>query len=197
MKVIIFGAYGFLGRHLSKFLESSAYTILRVGSDITSDICYSHTDGYVTLSLILQQYVPDVIINLLALTDVDECEKSPNSAYKLNTNFPACLKRCLVELVKDIHVIHISTDQIYSGHGPHVEEKSNNPLNTYGLTKLFGEYEICSQDSLILRTNFVGKSLVDCKVSFSDWIVYSLKSGSSIKGYNNIYFSPLHISSPV
>ena len=55
---------------------------------------------------------------------------------------------------KDIFLIHISTDQLYSGEGPHIENKIN-PLNVYALTKRLGEIEASKVPSSILRTNFV------------------------------------------
>lgn len=191
---MIFGAYGFLGLHLSRFLELNGSTILKVGTNISSDIYYKHPQDYRKLPHILRMHLPDVIINLIALTDVDRCEEELSHAYSLNTYFPALLKMSALELDRCIHIVHISTDQIYSSYGPHTENEKIKPINIYGITKLFGEYEINSQNSLILRTNFIGKSLSAEKISFSDWIVNSLRSSRRINGYNDIFFSPLHIS---
>ena len=91
---------------------------------------------------------------------------------------------------KRIFFLQISTDQVYSGKGPH-KEKFAKPVNTYGKTKLNGERYIKNINGCILRTNFVGKSLKNDKKSFTDWIFNSLKNGKTIPVFKNIKFSPL------
>ena len=62
----------------------------------------------------------DVIINLVALTDLEKCEKDVASAFKSNVQTMEKLIASISSL--NIHLIHISTDQVYSGDGPHKEE---------------------------------------------------------------------------
>ena len=57
-----------------------------------------------------------------------------------------------------IFLLHLSTDQVYSGKGPH-RENFTYPINNYGKTKLKGERFVKKINGCILRTNFVGKSL--------------------------------------
>ena len=61
-------------------------------------------------------------------------------------------------LSEKIFLLHLSTDQVYSGKGPH-RENFTNPINNYGKTKLKGEGFVKKINGCILRTNFVGKSL--------------------------------------
>ena len=74
----------------------------------------------------------------------------------------------------DFHLIHLSTDQVYSGFGIH-KESCVNPLNVYGITKYCSELVASKIDSTIIRTNYHSKSLVPKRYSFSDWLVKSLK----------------------
>ena len=60
------------------------------------------------------------------------------------------------QLNKNPHLIQISTDQIYSGKGPHKESKIK-LINHYARTKYNGEKEALKIKSTILRTNFIGK----------------------------------------
>ena len=64
------------------------------------------------------------------------CEKNINKAFNSNANY---VKKILSEIWEpNINFVQISTDQVYSGPGPH-SEKDTSPLNVYGLTKLIGE----------------------------------------------------------
>ena len=195
MKVLILGAYGFLGMHLSRHLESEGFYVIKLGRSCSADIKYVHQHDSSRLPSILEKIKPDIIINLIALTNVDLCEKQPRLAYELNTDLPSLLTSALLTINKQPQVIHVSTDQVYDGKGPHSELSNVKPANTYSLTKLFGEFKIESNHTLILRTNFVGRSLVASKSSFSDWIINSLNSSTEIRGFNDIFFTPLHISS--
>lgn len=195
MKILILGAYGFLGMHLSMYLKSKGLSVIRSGRTGTADIKYHHKYDSKNLSIILEKVKPDAIVNLIAFTNVDLCEKFPRQAFDLNTDLPATLVSSVRNSNNQPLIIHISTDQVYWGEGPHTELSNISPCNTYSLTKLFGEYKVESNNTLILRTNFIGKSFATDRTSFSDWIVNSLKSNIHIKGFNDIFFSPLHTSS--
>ena len=75
------------------------------------------------------------------------------------------------------------------------KENQTNPINYYSKTKLIGEKYALKQKAIILRTNFIGRQSTYSKLSLSDWIVFSLKNKVMIKGYDNIYFNPIHTSS--
>ena len=195
MKALILGAYGFLGIHLCSYLESKGFCVIRSGKSDTAFIKYFHRSGSTNLLPIIQDVRPDIIINLIALTNVDLCEKDPRQAYDLNTDLPAHLKSSITQLGITPLVIHISTDQVYYGKGPHNEQSNIKPINIYSTSKLFGEFNIEADHTLILRTNFVGMSLKANGFSFSDWIVESLESKKKINGYYDIFFSPLHVTS--
>ena len=88
--------------------------------------------------------------------------------------------------------MQISSDQLYSGKGPHTEKKIK-PLNYYSLTKKYSEKWSSKIKSCILRTNFVGFSKDKKKVTFTDWIYRSLKMKKKINAYKNVFFSPLYV----
>lgn len=49
-------------------------------------------------------------------------------------------------------------------------------------------------DSIILRTNFIGRSHSIDRGGLADWIINSLKSGNKITVFEDVLFNPLHIS---
>ena len=69
MNVIILGASGFLGSHLCNFLKVKN-TVLRCGRNKKNDIILKNINQK-KISKILERYKPDIIINLINLTNVD------------------------------------------------------------------------------------------------------------------------------
>ena len=137
---------------------------------------------------------PKVVINCIALTDVDKCELNPKLAADLNHFLPQTLARICSEL--GIYLIHISTDHYDSSlRSPRKEEDIVFGINQYGKTKMQGENSILdlNQSSLILRTNFFSYSLLRNN-SFLNWIVNNLENNLIIKGFTDIEFSPISIA---
>ena len=91
---------------------------------------------------------------------------------------------------KNSYLIQLSTDQVYDGKGLKKEDEIT-IKNYYSFSKLAGDIVATSVNSVVIRTNFFGKSYKYNRDSFSDWILTSLKNGQSIKAFNDIYFSPL------
>ena len=81
------------------------------------------------------------------------CEKKKEKAKKLNFKIPYNLSIWLKKNSKKF-LIHFSTDQVYSGKGPHKENKIN-LINQYAKTKKLGEDALLSTNSIIIRTNFL------------------------------------------
>jgi dTDP-4-dehydrorhamnose reductase len=102
-----------------------------------------------------ERYRPETVINAAAMTDVPGCERDDIKAFKVNGLGPKliaqnCLKYNAV-------LLHISTDYVFDGKkgSPYIEEDVPNPLNTYGISKLAGEYYIraLTQRHFIVRTS--------------------------------------------
>ena len=61
-------------------------------------------------------------------------------------------------------------------------------MNTYCRHKRLAEKVCLKNKSLILRTNFFGKSITK-KNSFSDWIFHSFKKKRKLFLFNNVLFN--------
>ena len=141
----------------------------------------------------------DVLVNAVALTNVDICEKDPDLAFKLNAQIPEKLARYCKE--NEAYLIHISTDQIFSGEEEQYDESSKpDPINVYGKTKLQGELAIQNilgeKNFTIFRTNFFGINCIN-KLSFSEWILDSLKNKKEIKMFPDVFFNPVLVQTLV
>lgn len=99
----------------------------------------------------------DVVVNAAAYTAVDKAEAEPEIARLVNFESVAAMAQAC--RVRDIPLIHISTDYVFDGSksSPYVEDDATNPLGVYGRTKLEGEIAIRATGAkhVILRTSWV------------------------------------------
>lgn len=189
--ILILGATGLLGTTLVPVLASSGHRVIAHGftavSEEQADLC-----DYFQTSSLVARVKPECIINLVALTNVDQCERNPHKAYLLNVSTVVNVVRSIREKTKKCHLIQISTDQVYDGRGPHAE--SNITItNSYAFSKIASELVAAGLPSTVVRTSFFGRSRCATRMSFSDWIVRSLRHDESINVFDDIMFSPLEI----
>jgi dTDP-4-dehydrorhamnose reductase len=192
LKFLVTGAYGFLGEILSKELIRHGHTVFRQGRGENAQVRCDLSRGE-NFRRVFRQISPDVTINLIAQTDVDYCEVNPSDAFEANTRTLDIITDVVVN-EPSTHLIHVSTDQVYSGIGPH-SECVVAPQNVYAITKYAGELLAGKVSATILRTNFVGPSPCSSRLGLSDWIVHSLRMGEAITLLSDVRFSPLHVTS--
>lgn len=192
-RILILGAYGLLGRSLNRRLVDNGHVVLRQGRSASAEVCFDPTDGDAVTALLAQQRV-DVVVNLVAATNVDQCEADPQLAYRANVQVVEALVHALDSGTDNMapHLVQISTDQVYDGQGPH-EEMVVDPCNVYALSKLAGEFVSSRIGATVIRTNFFGRSHCVGRASLSDWIVNSLRAGQNITVFDDVLFSALHI----
>ncbi len=190
MRILICGAYGLLGVSLKSYLIRRGYFIIGCRR---SDYTASGKGSYILNKILIDNQI-DVVVNLVALTDVDGCEANPILAYDLNVEHVKKIKNAIegVESLHKPHLVHISTDQVYDGATGLQSEDMTKPINVYGKTKYLGERVAQEIGSSILRTNFIGRSKVVDKTSFTDWIVNNCVLQKNITVFNDVYISPLH-----
>ena len=100
---------------------------------------------------------PEMVINLAAFTNVDECESKAERAFAVNAQGMRHLT--LGALRCHAKVVYLSTDYVFDGEKrePYVESDLPNPLNVYGRSKLQGERYVqeLTEDGLIVRTQWL------------------------------------------
>ena len=189
--VLVTGATGLLGAALVPALQTAGFTVLRHGWQAAADVHADLTRRDDTLAL-LKRVRPDVIVHLAALTDVDACEADPQRAYLLNLQSVVHLAEWIANARPGSHLVHISTDQVYDGAGPHAEGGVC-IRNTYAFSKIAAEIAASGVGATVLRTNFFGRSQRAGRASFSDWLFAALRSGQAIQVFDDVLFSPLAI----
>lgn len=193
--VIVFGATGLLGSVLCPFLTSSGFSVLGQSRGSRADISIDPLN-FAQLTGVIDEYAPDAIVNLIAATSVERCEDDVLGAFVANVMVPQLLGEAVARARQRgvaPHLLHVSTDHLYAGPGPH-REAGARPCNVYALTKYAGELAVDPGRSTILRTNFVGRSKVAGRASLSDWVVQSLRAGKQISVYQDVMFSALHVT---
>ena len=189
--ILLSGSNGLLGTGLKNYFNQNKinyYTIGRENCNFNGDIKDS-----LFVEKTIKSLEPSVFINMAAITDVDFCEDNKELAYKVNTEFPLLVSIILKSTKNKYYIIQISTDQVYSGIGPHNESDAN-PINYYSFTKYETEKLLKNVNAISLRTNFFGKSLNKNKFSFTDKIYNSCLNEKKFNVFNDVYFSPVSLN---
>lgn len=189
MKVLILGSAGLFGGTLVPFLKSRGHEVKTHSRGDGGQYQADLNDPLGTNEL-LEKIEPEVIINLVGLTDVDRCETQPNRAYLANVRTVENIADWIKQEKAPCHLVHISTDQVYDGVGPHTEEQAT-LMNYYAFSKYAGELAAASVPSTIVRTNFFGRSHCAKRASLSDWLFRSLSNGDPIQVFDDVLFNPL------
>lgn len=177
-----------LGARLGPILRDLDFEViehgLRPGAEESADLVTAAESR-----ALLDRVMPEAIVHLVGLTNVDECERDPHRAYQLNVLALAHI----VDWLRDTgaaRLVFISTDQVYDAPGENTE---NEVLirNTYGLTKLFAERVALAVDGTVLRTNFFGRSCTPERSSFSDWVRLGTGTPEDLLLLTDVEVSPL------
>jgi dTDP-4-dehydrorhamnose reductase len=190
-RVLVTGARGLLGSTLVPYLQTSGFEVTGHARKAEGDIHADLADGDQVNDMV-GKVEPEIIVNLAALTNVDLCERRPQLAYLANVKTVENLASSIRNLPIRCHLVHLSTDQVYDGAGPHKEEDIT-LSNYYAFSKYASELAAERASATTLRTNFFGPSRCPGRVSLSDWLVESLKSRQSITVFDDVSFSPLSL----
>ncbi|MEM0373827.1 MAG: NAD(P)-dependent oxidoreductase [Sulfolobaceae archaeon] len=177
MRILILGSSGQLGLELSKVLKGElikTYNSTEIPEGYSLDV----TDFQLLEDFIIKKR-PNVVINTVAVTDVDKCEIDRGKAY--NVNAEAVRHMVRASRIVEAYFVHISTDYVFDGKkGLYTESDLPNPINYYGLTKLLGEtYALSYDDSLVIRTSGLFRHK-----GFPIYVYKTLKEGG---GGNTVY----------
>jgi dTDP-4-dehydrorhamnose reductase len=132
----------------------------------------------------------DVVINASGLTDVDQCQTYPRESFRANAGVSLACRDVYRTIRKSFYLVQFSTNQTYSGEGPHHENKLCNPRNAYAAAKHRGDIACLDIGGLVLRGAFIGKSESHRRPTFTDWVLHALIEG--LPGtYSDCSFNPL------
>ncbi len=105
----------------------------------------------------IESIYPEIVINVAAFTDVDECESNEEKVFSINAE--GMRHVALGALRCHAKVVYLSTDYVFDGRKkePYLESDPPNPLNVYGRSKWKGEQYVQElvENSLIIRTQWL------------------------------------------
>ncbi len=178
MKIIVLGGTGMLGHMVFKYL-SSVY-----GSDVTFSCRknVSNTDQsfhYDAISSVCED-IPDCdyIINCIGIVK-PLINKNIKDSILVNSCFPLVLSNYCKG--KNIKLIHITTDCVFSGReGKYTEDSPHDAIDIYGKTKSLGES--CQDKAMVIRTSIIGEEIKNA-LNLVEWV--KSQKGKQINGYTN------------
>jgi dTDP-4-dehydrorhamnose reductase len=197
-RLIVTGASGLLGASL--VLEASAahdvvaiYNRHQVEFPHVASRQADLTNG-LDVRQIYEDIQPEAVVHCAAGTAIDDLEKDPKLAMRLNCDMAGDLARAAKE--HNARFIHVSTDAVFDGRkGRYSETDCPSPINEYGRSKLAGEAAVQREhpQALIIRTNIYGWS-PGWKSTLAEWFVKNLEAGADVPGFIDIHFSPILVN---
>lgn len=197
-KVLITGASGLLGSNLVRDW-ADAFEVTGVVYQHPVDlpgaqIRKADLSDLSAVRQLVEQVQPELVIHCAAATKIDECERDPRMARRLNRDMAGAV--ATASRSAGARLIHISTDSVYDGQqGGYRETDPPSPINAYGQSKLEGEAVVreAHPSALIVRTNIFGWNL-GLKRNLAEWFLARLVEGKQCPGFTDVWFSPILVN---
>lgn len=205
--ILITGSNGLLGQKLVyKLKDKSDITCIataRGENRLVSKTGYEYAQlditDYNNVENIFKTYMPDVVINTAAMTNVDACETDKENCWLMNVTAVENQVKVLEELQRTHpgykpQFIHLSTDFLFDGtHGPLDEAAERKPLSYYGESKLAAEKIVeSSQLHWAMARTVLVYGIVD-NMSRSNivlWVKQNLEQGKTINVVDDQFRTP-------
>ena len=130
-RALITGGGGQLASDLSRALSGDAIALAHAQLDVADA-------GAVAAAL--EEHAPELVLNCAAFHNVEQCEREPEPAWRVNVEAVRSLSR--VCAVRGAKLVHLSTNYVFDGRreAPYGEYDLPSPRSVYALTKLAGEH---------------------------------------------------------
>lgn len=152
MRIAVTGKHGQVARALAERGAAAGHDVQLVGRPLLE-----LGGSPAQLASALGSTRPDLIVSAAAYTFVDQAEREPEIAFRINEDGARSVAEAAASL--EVPLIHLSTDYVFDGckGEPYAETDETLPLNIYGASKLAGERAVkaAHQNSVIVRTAWV------------------------------------------
>ncbi len=183
-KILVLGATGMAGHMLSKYFKTlpekyKLYEICRKDK-LDDDSILLDVRDLNLLNTTIDVIKPDIVINSIGILNKN-AEDSPSNTIFINSYFP----RYLEERFKNVKLIHLSTDCVFSGEtGNYNEASLTDGKDIYAKTKILGE--INNNKDLTIRTSIIGPELKADGTGLFHWF---MKQTGTVSGYSKVMWS--------
>jgi dTDP-4-dehydrorhamnose reductase len=194
MRLLILGGSGMLGHKLWQMFVSRFDTYVTMRRDFGSCKRYGiftpdravdnvSAEDFNSVVQAVDKVRPAVVVNCIGIVKQAEAAKDPLVSIEVNSRFPHRLAQLCCS--RDVRLIHISTDCVFSGHkGNYTEDDSSDAEDLYGRTKFLGE--VSGEGCLTVRTSMIGRELETSR-GLIEWFLG--QEGKAVNGYKRSVFS--------
>ncbi|MSQ10440.1 MAG: dTDP-4-dehydrorhamnose reductase [Dehalococcoidia bacterium] len=131
---------------------------------------------------VMHETRPDVVLHTAAMTNVDGCERDPETAWAVNAMGTMHLADACVQT--GARMVLLSTDYVFDGeHGPYREDDRPRAISAYGRSKLAAEQTTAAtcEDYAIARTSVLYGWSPHARTNFVTWLAGELRAGKEVK----------------
>lgn len=169
---------GTLREDPSELSENPVFASMHLIGNIRADDITSIRD-------VITQVKPDVVLNCIGIVKQLPAAQDPLASIAINALFPHQL--AAICRSKNIRLIHVSTDCVFSGRkGCYTENDLSDAEDLYGRTKFLGE--VSYPGCLTIRTSIIGRELGTAH-GLVEWFLG--QQGKTVPGFKNAIFSGL------
>lgn len=198
-RLAIVGGSGLLGQYLireaitSNDIVLSTYQTLPMnGPDIT-EAKLDIRDAAGTKE-VLERFQPDMVLLPAAMTNVDQCERSPTQAWEINAEGPMNVAKICQTI--GAKLLYVSTDYVFNGlkRSKYYEFDAPDPISIYGQTKLEGERLTmdASKENLVCRVSVLYGWNLSGKKNFVTWLLDELENHRPVNVFDDQWVSPTY-----
>jgi dTDP-4-dehydrorhamnose reductase len=199
--IFILGADGFIGTALAKVLSKNNNVYGSTRSSHAKNLyavmyeCFNPLDNYSIKDIVKKRSI-DIVINCIAMANVDDCEKNIIQAEDINVGLVKSLTDLSVS--QGFKLVHLSSNAVYSGDSPlYSEDELREPKNIYGKLKSAADKYIetnCSNYLIARVMTVFGNNEKYHRTNPAKFIVDRLALGESTYLVNDVYNNLLYIN---
>jgi dTDP-4-dehydrorhamnose reductase len=191
MRVAVIGSAGQLGTDLVDILR-------RGGNYEVFGLAHREIEcrDPISIEKALKTARPEVVVNCAAFVQVDDAERCPEDAFRVNGVGALNVARACAGL--DALCVYVSTDYVFDGTkgAPYTETDAPHPINVYGVSKLAGEYLVqatCRRWLIVRMASLFGRTGSSGKGgNFVETILAKAKAGEPLRLIDDVRMSPTY-----
>jgi dTDP-4-dehydrorhamnose reductase len=200
INVLILGSSGYIGGSLYNQFQKLSYINVYEANRECNDggngrQVILNIDDLSSLESFIKEKHINVVINCVAISNVEQCEKDYSYAKSINVEFVGEL----VSLInrQEIKLVHFSTNAVYCGDkAPYNELDNKEPKNKYGRLKALADDIIennCNNYMIARIMTVFGKPLPNTRGNPADFIISRLKQEIETYLVTDVYNNMLYI----
>lgn len=207
-RVLITGASGFIGGHLSLQLASAGHQIAAVHHTraLPEEVLEAVEVGFAVdlldsalMEKKLAEFQPEVIVHAAALTSVNLAEEQPSLAWSVNETGTASLLAACEKLPEKPFFIYLSTDLVFDGSNSSPSSFSEldppQAATNYSRSKLAGEQAVAGYNgrAAVLRTALTYGPPVGDSSGCMGWLLKGLREQTPVHLFVDEWRTPVFV----